>query len=105
MRKSKIIGDMNIQTGEEIYYQDHIGENSLHEVKNDIGLRLISMPATKGVVVRGTCFDHKNIHKLTWILPDRNTTYQIDHHLVDRRHFTKLRLRISNAEKGVTLGK
>ncbi|XP_072375240.1 uncharacterized protein [Diabrotica undecimpunctata] len=80
---------MNAQIGKEICYQDYIGKHSLHDVTNDNGLRLISI-ASKDLIVGSTCFNHKNIHKATWISPNGHTTNQIDHVIIDRRHFTNL---------------
>ncbi|CAG9839544.1 unnamed protein product [Diabrotica balteata] len=94
-----IIGDMNAQIGKEICYQDYIGKHSLHDVTNDNGLRLISLAASKDLIVGSTCFNHKNIHKATWISPNGHTTNQIDHVIIDRRHFTNLMDSTSQARK------
>jgi hypothetical protein len=31
------------------------------------------------VVVMGTNFQHKRMHKITWLSPDQNTASQMDH--------------------------
>ncbi|XP_072398345.1 uncharacterized protein [Diabrotica undecimpunctata] len=73
------------------------------------------------MVIASTCFERKHIHKGTWVNPDGNTINQIDHVVVDARHYSdvmnvrtrrgatidsdhylvqaKLRARISNAKK------
>lgn len=42
------------------------------------------------MVIESTCFIHKDIHKATWISPDGPTKNQIDHVLIDQRHFSDL---------------
>ena len=37
------------------------------------------------LVVVGTNFKHKNVHKTRWVSPNRITTNQIDHALIDKR--------------------
>lgn len=35
-------------------------------------------------------FDHKRIHRITWVSPDGDTGNQIDHVLIDRRHVSDI---------------
>ena len=42
------------------------------------------------VVITGTIFLHKKIHKQTWISPDRRTCNQIDHVLINRKFRTSV---------------
>jgi hypothetical protein len=49
---------------------------------------LIDFATEKGMVVKGTFFPHKRIHQATWESPDGVTKNQIDHCLVDGRHFS-----------------
>ena len=37
------------------------------------------------LVIGGTMFQHRNIHKNTWVSPDRRTTNQIDHDAINKR--------------------
>lgn len=42
------------------------------------------------MTIGSTHFDRKNIHKITWILPDGETKYQIEHVMIDKRYFPDL---------------
>ncbi len=83
-----LLGDMNAKVGREESYRPTIGRWSLHEETNENGLRLIDFATEKGMVVRSSYFMHKRIHQATWVSPDGVTRNQIDHCLVDGRHFS-----------------
>jgi len=42
------------------------------------------------MVIGSTMFQHKNVHKLTWMVPDRSFESQIDHMVIDARHMSDL---------------
>jgi hypothetical protein len=68
-------------------FKPTIGYESLHEISNDNGVRLVNSATSKNLRVKSTIFPHRNIHKYTWTSPDGKTHNQIDHILVDRgRH-------------------
>ena len=83
-----ILGDMNAKVGREEVFRPTIGKWSLHEETNENGLRLVDFATEKGMVIKGTFFEHKRIHQATWESPDGITRNQIDHCLVDGRHFS-----------------
>jgi hypothetical protein len=85
-----VIGDMNAKVGQEDIYKRQIGRHSLHIESNQNGIRLVNFAAAKGMVVGSTMFPRKGIHKETWVSPDGTTRNQIDHVLVDSRHFSNL---------------
>jgi hypothetical protein len=43
------------------------------------------------MIIGGTIFTHKNIHKVTWRLPDGDTMSQIGHILIQRKHSPNLK--------------
>ena len=85
-----ILGDMNAKIGKENEYKPCIGKYSLHENSNDNGIRLIHFSSSRNMVVGSSIFNHRDIHKMTWKSPDGNTVNQIDHILIDARHFSNL---------------
>ena len=81
-----LLGDFNAKVGREVNtFQPAIGIHSLHALSNDNGMRLATLAIQYGLVIGGTVFPHKDIHKGTWTSPDGNTTNQIDHVLVKRK--------------------
>jgi hypothetical protein len=62
-----------------------MGNESLHEVSNDNGVRVVNFATSKNLTVKSTTFAHRNIHKLNWTSPDGKTHNQIDYILIDRR--------------------
>jgi endonuclease/exonuclease/phosphatase family metal-dependent hydrolase len=89
-----LFGDFNDKVGKEDIFKPTIGNESLHEISNDNGVRLANFVTSKNLRVKSTMFPHRNIYKYTWTSPDGETHNQIDHILVDsRRHSNVLDVR------------
>ncbi|KAE9537576.1 hypothetical protein AGLY_006599 [Aphis glycines] len=80
-----VVGDMNAKVGREHTYRPVIGPNSLHEISNGNGTRLINFAHSKNCIISSTYFPRKNIHKFTWKSPNGRIFNQIDLVLIDRR--------------------
>jgi hypothetical protein len=79
-----LLGDFNAKVGKEDIFKPINGNESLNEISNDNGVRLVNFATSKILCVKSTIFPHHNIHKYTWTSPDGKTHNQIDHILVDR---------------------
>jgi hypothetical protein len=82
------MGDANAKIGRESEHQPTIGKHSLHESTNENGLRLVDFAAGRQMAIKSTYFMHKRIHLQTWHSSDGHTFNQIDHGLIDGRHFS-----------------
>ncbi|PNF30898.1 hypothetical protein B7P43_G05207 [Cryptotermes secundus] len=80
-----LLGDFNAKVGREDIFKPTIGNESLHEISNDNGVRVVNFATSKNLTVKSTMFPHRNIHKFTWTSPDGKIHNQIDHILIDRR--------------------
>jgi hypothetical protein len=80
-----LLGNFNSKVGREDIFKPTIGNESLHEINNDNGVRLVNVATSKNLRVKSTMFPHRNIHKYTWTSPNGKTHNQMYHILVDRR--------------------
>ena len=80
-----VMGDFNAKVGSDnSNYEDIMGKHGLGEA-NDNGERFLAFCSFNSLVIGGTVFPHKRIHKATWVSPDGNTENQIDHLCISRR--------------------
>jgi endonuclease/exonuclease/phosphatase family metal-dependent hydrolase len=79
-----LLGDFNAKVGREDIFKQTIGNESLLEISNDNGVRLVNFATFKDFRVKRTMFPHRNIYKCTWTTPDWKTHNQIDHILVEK---------------------
>jgi hypothetical protein len=84
------LGDFNAKVRREDIFKLTIGNESLHEINNDNGVRSANFATSKNLRVKSTMFTHRSIHKYTWTSPDGKTHNQIDHILVGRRRHSDI---------------
>jgi endonuclease/exonuclease/phosphatase family metal-dependent hydrolase len=85
-----LLGDFNAKVGREDIFKPTSGNESLHKISNDSGVRIVNFATSKNLRVKSTMFLHCNIYKYTWKSPDGKTQNQIDHILVDRRRHSNV---------------
>jgi hypothetical protein len=85
-----VLGDFNAKIGREEIFRPTVGLESLHDSSNDNGVRAINFATSKNLIVKSTCFKHKDIHKATWVAPNSTTRNQIDHIMIDKRRHTNI---------------
>jgi hypothetical protein len=72
-----LLGDSSAKVGTEDIFKPTIGNESLHEISNDNGIRLVNFAISKNLRVKSTMFPHRNIYKCTWSLQMRNPTIRL----------------------------
>ncbi|VDO54807.1 unnamed protein product [Schistosoma margrebowiei] len=83
-----LMGDLNAKVGiDNTRYEDIMGRYGLGE-RNENGERFANLCAFNKLVIGGTIFPHKRIHKATWISPDHTTENQIDHICINKKFRT-----------------
>jgi hypothetical protein len=64
-----LLADLNGKVGREDIFKPTIGNESLQEISNDNGVRVVNFVTSKNLIVKSTVFPHRNIHKYTWTSP------------------------------------
>ncbi|VDP50656.1 unnamed protein product [Schistosoma curassoni] len=79
------MGDLNAKVGmDNTGCEDIMGRHGLGE-RNENCERFANLCAFIKLVIGGTIFSHKRIHKITWTSPDRTTQNQIDHICINKK--------------------
>jgi hypothetical protein len=58
-----LLGDFNAKVGREDIFKPTIGNESLHPISNDNGIRVVNFATSKKLTVKSTEFPHRNIYK------------------------------------------
>ena len=77
-----VLGDTNAKLGKEDVYNEVRGKHTLHELSNRNGEMLLEFALGNNLKVMSTQFQHKKIHKGTWLAPDQRTLKQTDHVMI-----------------------
>jgi hypothetical protein len=71
------LGHFNAKVGRKDIFKPTIGNESLHEISNDNGVRLVNFATSKNLRVKST-FPHHSIHKYTWTSPDKKPQFHVE---------------------------
>jgi hypothetical protein len=74
-----LVGYFSAKIGKEDIFKQIIGNESLHKISNDNGVRVVNFATSKNFIVKSMMFPLLSIHYYTWISPDGKTHNQIDH--------------------------
>jgi hypothetical protein len=72
--KKVLFRDVNAKVGREYNFKPTIGNESVHGINDDNGVRVVSFATSKNLIVKSTVFPHCNIHKFPWTSPDGKDT-------------------------------
>ena len=81
-----IMGDANAKVGKDNEGWERVMGRQGIGTMNENGERLAEFCALNDLVIGGTLFKHRDIHKLTWISPNGHDCNQIDHIIVNGRY-------------------
>ncbi|XP_078610787.1 uncharacterized protein LOC144881517 [Branchiostoma floridae x Branchiostoma japonicum] len=80
-----LMGDLNAKVGAyNTGHEEVMGKEGLGKM-NDNGERFTDLCSLNRMVIGGSIFMHKRIHKATWRSPDHVTENQIDHMCINRK--------------------
>jgi hypothetical protein len=77
------LGDLNAKIGKEQAYSQVSGMYTLPDSSNHNGEMVCNLAIQNNMIVMSTQYQHKGIHKGTWIAPDLATINQIEHILIN----------------------
>ena len=79
-----LMGDLNAKIGSDNSgYEKVMGRQGLGKM-NENGEMLADFCAFNNMIIGGSVFPHRRIHKATWVSPDHRTENQIDHICIGR---------------------
>ena len=80
-----VMGDLNAKVGcNNQGRETYMGRFGTGEM-NENGELFADFCGLNNLVIAGTIFQHRNIHKNTWLSPDRKTANQIDHITINKK--------------------
>jgi hypothetical protein len=79
--------DFTVKISREDIFQPIIENQSLHEISNDNGVRVVNFATSKNLTVKSMMFPHCNFHIYTWAFLNGKTHNQM---AIDRRRHSNI---------------
>lgn len=79
-----VMGDLNAKVGVGVNNEAGVGKHGIGQ-RNENGEMFVDFCSSFDLIIGGTTFPHKEIHKVTWVSPDGRTSNQIDHIAFSRK--------------------
>jgi hypothetical protein len=73
-----LLGEFNAKVDREDIFKPTRRNESLQEIFNDNGVRVVHFSTSKNLIVKSTMFPHCSIHKYAWTTPDKKTHICLD---------------------------
>ena len=80
-----ITGDFNAKIGNDNQGLKHVMSRHGLGKRNENGDIFIELCANYDLIIGGSLFPHKDIHKATWMAPNHCTFNQIDHMAISKK--------------------
>jgi hypothetical protein len=64
------LGEFNGKICRENIFRPTVGNESLHEISNESGDKVVNFATSKYLVAQSTMISHSKIHKYTWTSPE-----------------------------------
>lgn len=92
-----LMGDFNAKIGSDnSNYESIMGKHALGNTRSDNGERLVELCSQHNLVIGGSLFPHKDVHKFTWTSPRSSSIRnQIDHICISKK-WRKMLLDVRN---------
>jgi exonuclease III len=80
-----LMGDLNAKVGSDVSgYEEVMVQHALGEM-NENGEKFADLCGLNNLVIGGSIFAHKRIHKATWVSPDHVTESRTDHLCISKK--------------------
>ena len=86
-----IMGDLNAKVGADNSGSDRVLGRHGSGIINETGERLVEFCTTNNLVIGGTPFPHREIHKIAWCSPNGRDRNQIDQLMINGKWRSSLR--------------
>jgi hypothetical protein len=86
-----LLGDFNAKVSREDIFIPTIGNESLHEIINDSGIRVVNFAICSNLVVKINMFPNRYNHKYTWTSHEGKTHNHTHNILANLRQHSSIR--------------